>query len=173
SGTTALLGLILKNATNMTISEFASKYLWTPIGAQYDAKWSLDHKDGMEKSYCCFYSNARDLARIGQLALQNGKWDGKQVVSKEYLEKAFTAADYLVDEDSYKVDYYGYQWWLLKYKYYNIKYARGIYGQYIITIPELNMVIVRLGNKRDDVKVGAHPKDVFLYIDVATKMISE
>jgi CubicO group peptidase (beta-lactamase class C family) len=171
SGTTALLGLILKNATNMTISEFASKYLWTPIGAEHDAKWSLDKKDGMEKSYCCFYSNARDLARIGQLILQDGLWNGKRVISKEYLDKVFTPADYLTDKDGYKVNYYGYQWWLLKYKYYNIKYARGIGGQYIIVVPELNMVVVRLGEKRDDVYIGAHPKDVFLYVNTAASFV--
>ncbi|MDR2085055.1 MAG: beta-lactamase family protein [Bacteroidales bacterium] len=171
SGTTALLGLALTNATGMTVSEFASEYLWSEIGAEHDAQWSLDHENGLEKSYCCFYSNARDLARIGQLVLQNGRWEGKQIVSKSYLEKSFTPASYLRDEDGYRVDYYGYHWWLLKYKYYNIKYARGIYGQYIITIPEHDMVIVRLGNKRDDVRVGAHPKDVFLYINAATELL--
>ena len=173
SGTTALLGLALTNATGMTVSEFASKYLWSEIGAEYDAQWSVDHAGGLEKSYCCFYSNARDLARVGQLVLQNGRWEGKQIISKSYLEKAMTPASYLKDEDGYRVDYYGYQWWLLKYKYYNTKYARGIYGQYIITIPEHDMVIVRLGHKRDDVRAGAHPKDVFLYIDAAVDLVEE
>ncbi|MDL2238592.1 beta-lactamase family protein [Bacteroidales bacterium OttesenSCG-928-K22] len=171
SGSTALLGLILTNATGMSVSEFASKYLWSQIGAEQDAQWSLDQKGGLEKSYCCFYSNARDLARVGQLILQHGRWEGKQIISKSYLEKSFTPASYLRDEENYRVDYYGYQWWLLKYKYYNIKYARGIYGQYIITIPEHDVVIVRLGHKRDDVRVGAHPKDVFLYINAAMDLI--
>ena len=170
SGTTAILGIILKNATKMSVSDFASKYLWSKIGAEHDAQWSIDHKGGIEKSYCCFYSNARDLARIGQLIINDGKWDGQQVISKKYLDETFTPASYLTDENDKKVDYYGYQWWLLKYQGMNIKYARGLYGQYIIAIPDKKIVIVRLGNKKDRTYIGDHPKDVFLYIDTALKI---
>ena len=170
SATTAILGIILKNATGMTVSGFASKHLWQKIGAEHEAQWSLDHAGGIEKSYCCFYSNARDLARIGQLIINNGYWHGQKVISNNYLNMAFEPAEYLTDENDHKVDYYGYQWWLLRYKGYNIKYARGLYGQYIITIPDKNLVIVRLGNEKDDVYVGEHPKDVFLYVDVALSL---
>lgn len=167
SATTSILGIILQNATNMTVSEFASKYLWSQIGAEHDAYWSKDKEDGIEKAYCCFYSNARDLARIGQLINNDGNWNGKQIISKEYLEKCLTPASYLIDENDSKVDYYGYQWWLLRYRGLDIKYARGIYGQYIISIPEKDIVIVRLGHKRDDVLIGDHVRDTYNYIDIA------
>ncbi len=55
--------------------------------AEESALWSLDRKDGMEKAYCCFNSNARDFARFGQLLLNNGQWDGQQLISPAYLGK--------------------------------------------------------------------------------------
>ncbi len=67
SSNTELLAMILTKATGVTLSEFASEKLWKRIGAESDVQWSLDHKDGIEKAYCCFYSNARDFARIGKL----------------------------------------------------------------------------------------------------------
>lgn len=58
-GNTIILSLILEQVTGTSISEYMSKKVWQPIGAKNPALWSLDKKDGREKSYCCFYSNAR------------------------------------------------------------------------------------------------------------------
>ena len=173
SANTVILGIILKNATGMTVSDFASEYLWSKIGAEHDAQWSLDNKGGIEKANCCFYSNARDLARIGQLVLNDGKWNGEQVVSKDWLERSFTPASYLSDNNDQRVDYYGYQWWLLNYQGLHIKYACGLYGQDIFVIPEKDMVVVRQGYKRDKEYVGHHTKDVYSYIDAALEICGE
>ena len=83
---TVLISLIINKTTGKTISDFASEKLWIPIHATQPAYWSLDHTDGIEKSYCCFYSCARDFAKIGKLVLDSGKWDGKQIVSQEYIK---------------------------------------------------------------------------------------
>ena len=99
SANTQLLGFILEKATGKSISEYASEKLWQPIGAEHDAKWSLDHKDGTEKAYCCFYSNARDFARIGKLFLNKGMWNGKQVISEAYVNAAISPAP-ISDGDS-------------------------------------------------------------------------
>ena len=74
SGVTQILAFVLKKATGKNIADYASEKLWTPIQAEEDALWSLDHEGGMEKAYCCFNSNARDFARLGQLVLQHGYW---------------------------------------------------------------------------------------------------
>ncbi len=169
---TQILSFIIEKATGKTISEYASEKLWKPLHAEQDALWSLDRKDGNEKAYCCFSSTARDFARIGQLILDDGKWNNKQIISNEYLEQALEPAKYLVDKESKKhVDFYGYHWWILHHKGHKIPYARGIMGQYIFIFPWENAVVVRLGHKRDKEYQQAHPKDVYLYVDAALGML--
>ena len=58
SGATQVLAFVLKEATDKPIAGYASEKLWKPLGAKNDALWRLDYKDGMEKAYCCFNSNA-------------------------------------------------------------------------------------------------------------------
>lgn len=171
SGNTELLGFILEKATGKTVSDYASEKLWKPIGAKNGALWSLDHEGGMEKTYCCFNSNARDFGRIGELFLDSGKWNGNQVISTEYVLNSIKPAD-LMDDFGKKNAKYGYSWWLIPdYKGHDIFYARGILGQYILCIPKLNMVVVRLGNKREKKIPGQdHPTDVFYYVDAALEM---
>jgi len=160
SGVTQILGYILQKATGKSVSNYASEKIWTPIHAEQDALWSLDKKDGMEKAYCCFNSNARDFARLGQLILEKGKWGEKQVVDSNYIKEATTPAIWLKfkrklrqGETTYRepipCSFYGYQIWIVNYKGLKIPYFRGILGQYIFVIPELNAVIVRLGKDRD------------------------
>lgn len=139
------------------------------MGANKDAYWSLDHEGGVEKGYCCFNSNARDFARFGALYLHDGNWKGTQLVSKDYVHQSIVPAN-LIDDNGAKNNKYGYSWWLLNYKNHNIFYMRGILGQYVFVIPDKNMVVVRLGHKRDKVKVNDHPKDVYVFLDAALSM---
>jgi CubicO group peptidase (beta-lactamase class C family) len=170
SGNTAVLSFVLKKATGKTLSEYASEKLWQPIGAKKSAFWSLDHENGNEKAYCCFNSNATDFARFGQLYLKGGNWKGQQIVPEEYVKESVVPAD-LVDSEGKKNNRYGYSWWLLpNYNGHNIFYARGILGQYIIVIPDKNMVVVRLGKKREKRQRDEHPIDLFTYIDAALQM---
>jgi CubicO group peptidase (beta-lactamase class C family) len=165
-----ILSIILKRVYHTSLSEITSDKLWKPLGAEHVASWSLDQKGGDEKATCCFNSNARDFARLGQLILNNGKWNNQQIVSKEYLKEALMPAFYLTDEDNNPVDFYGYQWWICTYDKTRVYYARGILGQYIIAIPEHNMVVVRLGHKRSKEKTDHHPTDLFGYLDLALKI---
>ena len=172
SGNTQLLALVLSKATQTTLSNYAAKKLWQPIGAEHTALWSVDNKEGYEKAYCCFNSNARDFAKIGQLVLHNGKVDSNQVVSNNYIEKATQAASFIKDESGNPLTFYGLQWWILEYKGFKIPYARGILGQYIFVLPEKNAVVVRLGHKRDEQKLNHHPLDTYLYIDAALSILN-
>lgn len=148
SGDTQLLGLIVEKATGKSLAEYASEKLWKPLGAEHNALWSVDKKGGSEKAYCCFNSNARDFARIGQLMLDSGKVNGQTVIDSSYFSKSITAC-MIPDEAGLACNYYGYQWWIIPHDP-EIFYARGILGQYIICIPSKNMIIVRLGEKRDE-----------------------
>ena len=168
SGNTELLALTLEKAVGKPISEYASEKLWIPMGAKNTAYWSLDHENGMEKAYCCFNSNARDFSRFGQLYLKNGNWKGKQLVPEQYVKNSIKPADLLTVKGK-KNKIYGYSWWLVDYKNHNLFYARGIAGQYIFVIPDMNMVVVRLGKKRD-MDYEDHPDDIFIYLDAALEM---
>jgi len=170
SGNTQLLALILESATHQKVSTFASEKLWKPMGARYDALWSLDNSNGVEKAYCCFNTNARDFARFGQLILNHGQWDGKQLVSESYLNKALTPVTHLVDSNDKNVDYYGWQWWLMKFRGYQVYYMRGVNGQYVIVVPALNTVIVRLGHKRATERINGTPADFFTWIDAGLEL---
>lgn len=158
SGDTQLLGFIIERATGKTLSDYVSKKLWKPLGAKHAALWSLDKENGHEKAYCCFNTNARDFARIGQMMLDSGQWNGNKVIDSEYYLASITPCN-ILDEDGKNCNYYGYQWWIHP-KYPEVFYARGILGQYIIVIPSTKTVIVRLGHKRSSVKVDGVPTEV-------------
>ncbi|MDP4269673.1 MAG: serine hydrolase [Bacteroidota bacterium] len=170
SGVTQLLAFVLQKAVKKNLSEYASEKIWTPINAETDALWSLDHSNGMEKAYCCFNTNARDFARLGQLVLNKGEWNGRQVVPANYLAEAITPAHELKRADTGEPNrIYGFQFWIMNYKGYTIPYMRGILGQYIFVIPELNAVIVRLGNLRSETYQEPNhcTDDAFIWLDAA------
>ena len=165
SGDTQLLSLIIEKATGKTLADYASEKIWSKIGAEHDAFWCLDRKDGVEKAFCCFNTNARDFARFGQLVLNGGRWNGEQIVPEEYLNESLTPASYLFDpETNRNVDFYGYQWWMINVDGYKTWYARGLLGQYIFVIPSLNAVVVRLGHVRNNNRIDGTPEDVYQYI---------
>lgn len=159
SGVSQMIAFLLQKATGKKVSDYAAEKIWTPIGAEHDALWSLDKKDGMEKAYCCFNTNARDFARLGRLVLNKGNWNGVQLVDSNYVKEAVTPATWLSytpkptadgrTYDSRPCTFYGYQFWIARYHDMTIPYFRGILGQYIFVLPELDAVIVRLGRKRD------------------------
>lgn len=170
SGDSQLLAFVLKAATGKTVSDYATEKLWQPIGAENDALWALDHDNGWEKSFCCFHSNARDFARIGKLYMNYGNWKGNQLLDSSFVYAA-THSTGTLEEDGTLCNKYGYQWWLLDYKGMHISYMRGILGQYVICIPDKNMIVVRLGKKRPKEKTpDGHPVDVINYIDAALSM---
>ncbi len=138
SGSTQLLGLCLMKATGKSLAALASEWLWKPMQAEHDAKWHTD-ETGTEMAYCCFNTNARDFARFGKLMLHKGNWNGVQLLDTSFVQLATAPA---------LVPYYGYSFWLDTSLGTNIFFQWGFLGQYIITIPEYNLVIVRLGNQQ-------------------------
>lgn len=173
SGVTQLLAFIVEKATGENISSYVSRKFWTPMNAEEDALWSLDKKDGIEKAYCCFNSNARDFARFGQLILNKGDWNGRQLISPSYLKEATTPDTGLLFKEYNETNHcYGFQFWHLTYKGMEIPYMRGILGQYIFIIPDLNAVVVRLGHKRSEIRSDQHyPDDIDTWLEAAVEMI--
>ena len=168
SGDTQLLAMVLEKATKMTLADFLSQYFWQPMGMEQDALWQIDHADdGIEKAYCCIASNARDFAKFGKLYMQGGMWNGKQILS--------TAFVFLSINPRFKDSpQYGYGWWLSTYKNKHIYYMRGHLGQFVIVIPEDELIIVRLGHlKGEQTTTDPHSNDLFIYIDEAFNMLNQ
>lgn len=166
---TQLLAFILESVTGKSINDYASEKLWIPMGAKHPALWNTDKKEGDEKAFCCINSNARDFARIGKLYMNNGNWNGIQIIDSSYALQATSAAD-LLDKDGNKNLNYGYQFWITNYKDLDIYYARGLWGQYVICIPDKDMIIVRLGRKYGKSLEDGHYEDFYQFIDAALEM---
>lgn len=171
SGDSQILGDVIAVASGTSLSNYASEKLWKPLGAAAPALWSLDGKDGMERAFCCLNSTARDFARLGQLVLDGGVWKGKQLVPKKYIDEATTPQTDMVDDAKKPIDYYGYQFWILRHRGLTIPYMRGVKGQYIFIIPQKKAVVVRLGEKRIDRKKDNTPLDAFEWIDAALDLM--
>ncbi len=165
SGNTELLGMIITKATGKSLSEYLSASFWKPLGMNDDALWQVDSKEsGMEKAYCCIASNARNFAKFGKLFSQYGEWNGKHLLDSSFVATATTPRF----QDA---PYYGYGFWLSDYKDKDIFYMRGVSGQYVIMIPEDDLIIVRLGQEFIHEKIDKHHKDFYLYIDEVYKMM--
>ena len=156
----------------VSISEYAERKLWKPLGACNDALWNLDREDGDEKTYCCFNTTARDLARLGRLILNKGNWNGRQLISETYLNEAITPAGYLENEfGDGSLDYYGFQIWIMHYKEMRFPAFRGLGGQYMFVIPQKNAIVIRLGHKRSDEYIREKTIDMDAYLDIAFKIL--
>jgi CubicO group peptidase (beta-lactamase class C family) len=137
-----LLGLVLERTTGTSVSEFMARRLWRPLGAEADATWNLDSKQsGFEKLESGLNARALDYARFGLLFLHNGRWNGRRIVSEEWVRAATRAGTATDPAYSYG---YRYFWWL------DVErpgrfYAMGKYGQYIYVAPDADAVVVRLG----------------------------
>lgn len=178
SGNSQLLGFIVEKATGKDLATYASEKLWKPMGAESDAFWSLDKKNGDEKAFCCLYSTTRDFARIGKILANHGKWNEKQVIPGNYFDEMVRNPQ-MKTEEGVPNTRYGLHIWTYASNGHPVYYCRGIKGQYIIAIPDEQLIIVRTGHKRTpDVereilqqgnteenreKIG-HPADLFEYI---------
>lgn len=141
SENTQLLAFIVERATEKKLPEYLQEKIWQPLGMEYDATWSIDSKKHKEaKAFCCLNAVARDFAKFGRLYLNNGMWEGKQIIQKDWIEKSDNSSK------TAKTPYYSYQWWhYLEDDF----YAQGLLGQFIYVYPSKKIIIVRLGKSTD------------------------
>lgn len=168
SGNTQLLGMVIQKATKQPLAQYLSKSFWNPLHMEQPALWQLDDDDHkLAKTYCCIASNARDFARFGKLYKDNGLWNGEQILPSDFVQKS-------IQPRFSKDDQYGYGFWLSNYRGKKIFAMRGILGQYVITIPEDDLIIVRLGHQRGSFVNGkSFTKDFYDYIDAAYEMTAD
>ncbi|MFA5555588.1 MAG: serine hydrolase [Flavobacteriaceae bacterium] len=166
SGDTQLLAMIVEKATGETLSDYISKHFWKPLGCENQAFWQVDNPEGIEKAYCCIAANARDFARLGKLYKQKGNWNGKQILDTAFVE--------LSVHPRFEGAPYGYGFWLSDYLGKNIFYMRGHLGQFVIVIPQDDLIIVRLGHLKGlQTETDPHSNDLYVYIDEAYQMLTK
>ena len=168
-------GHIFEKKSGKNIYKELEEQLAIPLGFQdWNIKKQKKQHRKSKSRYPAYhmYISVRDMAKIGQLMLNKGKWNGKQIISKNWIEKITTTVTPtevinkrkgLTETSPFQFSY-GYMWWMVD----NIKHnpdfegaytASGYGGQYLTIIPKINMVIahkhklptlVRWGLKRDN-----------------------
>lgn len=141
--TAGLLGRVLESATGMSVAKFTEKMLWRPVGMEADAYWLLDGEPGEGVALSGGGLNAvlRDFGRIGLMMLNDGRANGRQIVSKDWVRES---TRYKGKKPVIKgaPRGYQYQWWTMlgtdRFE------AVGIHGQFISVDPATNTVIVKL-----------------------------
>jgi CubicO group peptidase (beta-lactamase class C family) len=168
SGDTQMLAMVIEKATGKKLYDYFEDSFWKPLGSENSTLWQVDSDDhDLVKAYCCIASNAKDFARFGKLYKDHGKWNGQQILDSAFVAKSVKPRFPQSPE-------YGYGWWLKKYKGHNVFMNRGHLGQYVITFPKENLILVRLGNSKGPAGNPDDPftPDIYRYMEIALELNS-
>lgn len=141
NGVSHLLSSAIQSSTGMQTNDFAQKYLFEPLGIA-DFKWEAS-PEGTANGFGGLWLKPRDMAKIGQLYLNCGIWNDRQIISSKYVE---TSTQPLID-GRWEDEHYGFQWWINPAGFYS---AIGMYGQAIYVLPDQNSVVVFASNITDE-----------------------
>jgi len=158
SGSSNLLSAIIQKTSGMKTIDFAYKHLFTPLDIK-NIQWL--EKQSINLGANGLKMKPTDLLKLGCLYLQEGLWNGSQIVPKEWVIES-TQPRFVTYPD---IGYYGYQWWLSDFTLENgskipFYFALGLYGQFIIVVPAYEMVVIFLSkNYSDTMKPLSHFRD--------------
>ncbi|MHA2353262.1 MAG: serine hydrolase domain-containing protein [Candidatus Thorarchaeota archaeon] len=132
TGASHLLSAIIQETTTMTTREFAEEYLFDPLNMTIGG-WNIDSQ-GINNGGTQLYVTARAMAKLGLLYLNNGSWDGQEILPEDWTNQTSSPhANIAPGMD------YGYQWWIDTPD--GSYHAAGSEGQYIYVFPDFNVVI--------------------------------
>jgi CubicO group peptidase (beta-lactamase class C family) len=159
-GGTDLLGSVIERVSGKNLEDFAREALFEPLGIS-DWEWKK-YQNGKIASAVGIRLRPRDAAKIGQLVLNHGAWNSRQIISADWLAKSveprFQAIGYFSG-----LFYYGYQWWLGRTlsngKEVKWVAAQGLGGQRIYIVPELDLVVVTTAGLYGRARDGIGPLD--------------
>jgi CubicO group peptidase (beta-lactamase class C family) len=136
-----LLGIILERTTGKPVTTYLQEKIWNPVGMEYDGSWSMDSEEkGFEKMSAGINSRAIDFAKLGRLYLNNGNWNGTQIVPSAWVAESTSMKGL--------VPYYGYFWWIPPCSAESHEFmALGNHGQFVFVSPEKKLIIVRNGEE--------------------------
>jgi CubicO group peptidase (beta-lactamase class C family) len=132
NGGSFLLSAIIQQATGMSAAEFAREHLFGPLGI-HDVEWPANPQ-GISIGWGEMHLRPHDMAKIGYLYLNEGQWDGEQIVPADWVRASTRKHIAGTLQEGY-----GYQWWVAEQGPYM---ALGYAGQYIVVVPEHELVVV-------------------------------
>jgi CubicO group peptidase (beta-lactamase class C family) len=143
--TPTLLGIIVTRSCDMDLKSFAQENLFNPLGAKV-GRWNKN-RDGYYISCGDIYVSARDVAKFGLLYLNEGEYQGDQIISPNWVEdslETYTENVFFTDRvGKHLTDIgYGYQWWSAKIGDHHVNLAWGHGGQLIVLLDAYDLVIV-------------------------------
>jgi len=142
--TTHLLGIIVARACDTDLKSYAQEHLFSPLGGQV-GYW-LQGWEGYYIGFADLQITARDMAKFGQLYLDDGQFGGKQIVPagwvRDSLQTYSEDAWYFRVGRNWRDSAYGYQWWSIRAGDYRYSLAWGHGGQQIALVDELDLVVV-------------------------------
>jgi CubicO group peptidase (beta-lactamase class C family) len=142
SADTELLAYVFQKETGQDIDTYAEKYLFTPLGIKH--YWKRDYAGNVDTEGG-LYLNDEGLAKLGFLYLNNGLWEGKRIVSEEWVKQSVAPhvpMPYTVEGGRL---YYGFSWWLIPLNGEYVWMATGIGGQELMVFPRQNLIVVFTG----------------------------
>ena len=142
TGNTHLLSAIIQRATGETLYEFGKEYLFEPL--DMDSVECLEDAQGISDGGNGFSMTIYDMAKFGQLYLNNGVWEGEQIIPEEWVKES-TSVQFRRYSGTAN---YGYQWWVRTFgeQNYDAYFAQGYAGQFIFVVPDLELVTVFTSN---------------------------
>ena len=147
---THVLGMVVRNATERSLTDYIREKLWEPLGMEADGFWIVDTK-GAEFAGGGLNAVLRDYAKLGLLYLNGGVFDGAQIVPASWVRDSTTPdAPHVMPGVRASADLpwgYGYQWWVPNDS--GAYCAIGIYGQFIYVDPKARVVIAKTSAFRD------------------------
>lgn len=145
SGATHLLSVILSEATASSTLQFANKHLFDDLQINQLA-WTMRKQGYYDGSGLGLKMKPQDLLKIGELLAARGQWNGKQLISEEWINAMFDEANKRPTDWGLPNSTHGYCWYKANFQGLSIDYGMGYGGQFIILIPEKELVIVATHN---------------------------
>lgn len=144
---TALLGVAIERAVGKPYAVYLEEKIWKPLDMEADAYVSLDDKKHKQaKAYGGIVSNVRDIAKIGRLYLNEGIYNGKRIISKEWIDRSVKSS---FDNEAYS---FGWNNIITRIDGKDVItprfFALGLYGQVLFCDPMQNLIFVTLGEKK-------------------------
>lgn len=169
TGNPVALGRVISAASKKPIPAFANEFLFGPLNID-SARWATFDNGTQTDTGGHIQMRPRDMAKLGQLALQKGQWNGRQLVSASWMDESTRQHTQFSQRAR---NGYGYLWWRsvesVSGKSYDIFFASGNGGQYIMVVPGLELVVVFTGENYNSNK-GDYPFEVLSkYILAAVK----
>jgi CubicO group peptidase (beta-lactamase class C family) len=158
-----LLAVILEEKSGQRLASFAARYLFQPLGI--DPRLWKEDAQGHNTGHGGLYLSTRHMAKIGFLYLNRGLWDGKRIVSADWIDESTR-----IQVSAGREYAYGYQWWIRPVTGCHSFRAWGRNGQFIVIVPDLDLVVVVTSRTRLPGKPSAHYAPLF---DIVAEAVLE